>query len=104
MESGAEGERRGREGGRRRRRQRKLRRQRRLFLEQEEFRRWKRKISVASLLAEPVAQEAVGDLWSDLMAQGPQWQQIYRAMHRGQETGQTGSEESVSPVPPPATA
>ena len=98
-EIGAEGGRRGRQ----RRRQRKLRRQRRLFLEQEEFRRWKRKISVASLLAEPVAQEAVGDLWSDLMAQGPQWQQIYRDMHRGQETGQTG-EQSVSPAPPPGTA
>ena len=28
-----------------------------------EFRKWKRKLSVANLLAEPVAQTAINDLW-----------------------------------------
>ena len=52
-----------------------------MFLEQEEFRKWKRKVSVANLLSEPVAQEAIGDLWTDLIARGPKWEEIYRDMH-----------------------
>ena len=59
----------------------RLKRQRKMFLEQEEFRKWKRKISVASLLSEPVAQEAINDLWSDLIARGPEWEEIYMDMH-----------------------
>ena len=63
----------------------RLKKQRKMFLEQEEFRKWKRKISVANLLAEPVAQEAIGDLWTDLIARGPQWQEIYSNMHEDQD-------------------
>merc|ERR1712150_52072 len=56
--------------------------QRKMFLEQEEFRKWKRKLSVANLLAEPVAQTAINDLWKDLIAKGPQWEEIYLDMHK----------------------
>ena len=58
-----------------------MKKQRKMFLEQEEFRKWKRKVSVANLLSEPVAQEAIGDLWTDLIARGPEWEEIYRDMH-----------------------
>ena len=62
-------------------RRQRMKSQRKMFLEQEEFRKWKRKVSVANLLSEPVAQEAIGDLWSDLIARGPKWEEIYRDMH-----------------------
>ena len=67
-------------------RKERLKRQRKMFLEQEEFRKWKRKISVASLLSEPVAQEAINDLWSDLIARGPEWKDIYNDMHSNQDS------------------
>ena len=66
-------------------RRQRLKRQRKMFLEQEEFRKWKRKISVANLMAEPVAQEAIGDLWTDLIARGDQWKEIYEDMHQNQD-------------------
>ena len=59
----------------------RLRRQRKLYQEHEEFRRWKSKISLNNLLTEPVAQDAITDLWADLMEKGPQWRQIYEDMH-----------------------
>ena len=62
-------------------RRQRMKRQRKMFLEQEEFRKWKRKVSVANLLSEPVAQEAIGDLWADLIDRGPEWEEIYRDMH-----------------------
>ena len=63
-------------------RRKRMKRQRKMFLEQEEFRKWKRKISVANLLAEPVAQDAISDLWTDLLGRGPEWEQIYLDMHQ----------------------
>ena len=68
--------------GERRKRQR---RQRKMFLEQEEFRKWKRKISVANLLSEPVAQDAINDLWTGLIAKRPEFREIYLDMHSNQD-------------------
>lgn len=62
-------------------RRQRMKKQRKMFLEQEEFRKWKRKVSVANLLSEPVAQEAIGDLWADLIDRGPEWEEIYNDMH-----------------------
>ena len=60
----------------------RLRRQRKLYQEHEEFRRWKSKISLNNLLTEPVAQDAITDLWAGLIERGPQWKQIYEDMHQ----------------------
>ena len=77
-------------------RRRRLRRQRKLFLEQEEFRRWKRKLSMANLLQEPVAQDAITDLWTDLLGKGPQWREIYKDMHRyGEEEGHNTTHHNI---------
>ena len=65
-----------------------MRRQRMVFLEQEEFRRWKRKLSMANLLNEPVAQNAISDLWTDLLKKGPEWKEIYEEMHEQGEGAQ----------------
>ena len=62
-------------------RRQRMKRQRKMFLEQEEFRKWKRKISVANLLSEPVAQEAIKELWTGLIERGPEWEEIYADMH-----------------------
>lgn len=66
-------------------RRKRMRRQRKMFLEQEEFRKWKRKISVANLLSEPVAQDAINQLWSGLIEKGPEWREIYLDMHSNQD-------------------
>ena len=76
-------------------RRRRLRRQRKLFLEQEEFRRWKRKLSMANLLQEPVAQDAITDLWTDLLGKGPQWREIYEDMHRYEEEGHNTTHHNI---------
>ena len=36
---------------------------------------------MATGLTVGVAQEAIGDLWSDLISRGPEWEEIYRDMH-----------------------
>ena len=62
----------------------RLSRLRRLFMEQEQFRRWRRKQSISKLLEQPIAQEAVQDLWSGLLAQGGLWRQVYDDLHKEQ--------------------
>ena len=83
-------------------RKRRLRRQRQLFLEQEEFRRWKRKLSMANLLQEPVAQDAITDLWTDLLEKGPEWKEIYGDMH-GPELGGNAKHGTKTTISTPAS-
>ena len=42
---------------------------------------------MANLLQEPVAQDAITDLWTDLLGKGPQWKEIYEDMHRYDDVG-----------------
>ena len=62
----------------------RLSRLRRLFMEQEQFRRWRRKQSISKLLEQPIAQKAVQDLWRGLLAQGGLWRQVYDDLHKEQ--------------------
>ena len=76
-----------------------MKKQRQLFIEQEEFRRWKRKLSIANLLQEPVAQEAIGDLWTDLFQKGPEWREIYSNMHNFEPSTEVELQSSPTIAP-----